>query len=111
MEIVWSQLAYEHLMDVLTYVEDNFGTLVAQKTRRKIQDKVNLLAMHPQIGIIDSDFSIIFNGLTVRHLKLSPNVVYYLIDENRVVIVAILHSKQSPETVRNIIFDFVNQYK
>lgn len=31
MEIVWSQLAYEHLMDVLTYVEDNFGTLVAKK--------------------------------------------------------------------------------
>lgn len=30
--------------------------LTAQKTRQKIQDKVNLLAKHPYIGIIDSNF-------------------------------------------------------
>lgn len=111
MEIVWSQLAYEQLLGILTYVEDNFGALVAQKTHQKIQNKVNLLMKYPQIGIIDSDFSILFNGLDVRHLKLSPNVIYYLIDKDRIVIAAILHSKQSPETIRNMISDFLKQYK
>ena len=57
MEIVWSKLAYEHFLEILIYVENNFGMLTAQKTRQKIQDKVNLLAKHPYIGIIDSDFS------------------------------------------------------
>lgn len=80
MEIVWSKLAYEHFLEILIYVENNFGMLTAQKTRQKIQDKVNLLAKHPYIGIIDSDFSTLFNNITVRHLKLSPNVIYYLID-------------------------------
>lgn len=42
MEIVWSKLAYEHFLEILIYVENNFGMLTAQKTRQKIQDKVNL---------------------------------------------------------------------
>lgn len=41
----------------------------------------------------------------------SPNVIYYLIDENRIVIAAMLHSKQSPETVRKTISEFLKQYK
>ena len=41
MEIVWSKLAYEHFLEILIYVENNFGMLTAQKTRQKIQDKVN----------------------------------------------------------------------
>lgn len=49
MEIVWSKLAYEHFLEILIYVENNFGMLTAQKTRQKIQDKVNLLAKHPYI--------------------------------------------------------------
>lgn len=69
MEIVWSKLAYEHFLEILIYVENNFGMLTAQKTRQKIQDKVNLLAKHPYIGIIDSDFSTLFNNITVRHLN------------------------------------------
>lgn len=48
MEIVWSKLAYEHFLEILIYVENNFGMLTAQKTRQKIQDKVNLLAKQSQ---------------------------------------------------------------
>ena len=94
MEIGGAKLAYEHFLEILIYVENNFGMLTAQKTRQKIQDKVTL-----------------FNNITVRHLKLSPNVIYYLIDENRIVIAAMLHSKQSPETVRKTISEFLKQYK
>ena len=32
MEIVWSKLAYEHFLEILIYVENNFGMLTAQKT-------------------------------------------------------------------------------
>ena len=69
------------------------------------------LQLNNTVGIIDSDFSTLFNNITVRHLKLSPNVIYYLIDENRIVIAAMLHSKQSPETVRKTISEFLKQYK
>ena len=39
MEIVWSKLAYEHFLEILIYVENNFGMLTAQKTRQKRQSK------------------------------------------------------------------------
>lgn len=35
MEIVWSKLAYEHFLEILIYVENNFGMLTAQKTLSK----------------------------------------------------------------------------
>ena len=85
--------------------------LAAQKTRQKIQEQSKSFSKTSYIGIIDSDFSTLFNNITVRHLKLSPNVIYYLIDENRIVIAAMLHSKQSPETVRKTISEFLKQYK
>ena len=65
MEIVWSKLAYEHFLEILIYVENNFGMLTAQKTRQKIQDKVNLLAKHPYIGIIDSNLLYLTTLLSV----------------------------------------------
>ena len=63
MEIVWSKLAYEHFLEILIYVENNFGMLTAQKTRQKIQDKVNLLAKHPYIVSDCSTTSCVFDFL------------------------------------------------
>ena len=98
-------------LEILIYVENNFGMLTAQKTRQKDTRQSKSFSKTSVYEIIDSDFSTLFNNITVRHLKLSPNVIYYLIDENRIVIAAMLHSKQSPETVHKTISEFLKQYK
>lgn len=109
MEIVWSKLAKELLKSVLDYVIEQFGESIAQKTLEKIDSKVRQLALHPQIGIRDWSLTST-NQLQVRHLNISPNVVYYLIDDKTVVIIAIVHAKQSPENVRTVINKFLAQY-
>lgn len=111
MEIVWSSLAVEHLIYVLNYVEEQFGVLTAQKTHQKIISKVNQLIKFPQIGIPDFNFFSAVGELEVRYLILSPNIVYYLIDGNEVVVVAVLHSRQSLETIHKIITNFLKDYK
>ncbi|WP_455634898.1 type II toxin-antitoxin system RelE/ParE family toxin [Parabacteroides sp.] len=111
MEVVWSSLAIEHFLWVLEYVETSFGSSIAQKTQRKIQDKIARLENHPRIGTPDGDYSFLINNLEVRHIILLPNIIYYLIDGDKVVIVSILHSRQSPESVQEIITDFLKQYK
>jgi toxin ParE1/3/4 len=111
MEIVWSSLATEHFARVLNYVEEYFGSSIAQKTYQTITAKVNQLAAFPQIGIPDFNLSSSIKGLEVRHLIIAPNIVYYLIDHNEVVIVIIVHFKQSPDTVRGIISEFLKQYR
>lgn len=39
MEIVWSKLAYEHFLEILIYVENNFGMLTAQKHVKRYKTK------------------------------------------------------------------------
>ena len=111
MEIVWSSLAVEQLADVLEYVEESFGTSVARKTYQRITEKVAQLMNYPQIGVFDAGLSSLIEGVEVRHLILAPNVLYYLIDNNEIVIMAVVHSKQSPEFIRKRVLSFLEQYQ
>lgn len=111
MEIVWSPLAIKHLTDVLEYVEKHFGISISQKTYQRITEKITQLTIYPQIGVFDADLSSFIEGIEVRHLILPPNILYYLIDDNEIVIMAVVHSKQSPEFIRKTIFRFLEQYQ
>ena len=42
MEIVWSKLAYEHFLEILIYVENNFGMLTAQNTSKDTRQSKSL---------------------------------------------------------------------
>ena len=67
----------------------------------------------PGIGVKDFDLEPTEFGSSaeVRHLILYPNIVYYLIDGDEVVIIAVLHAQQSRETVRKIVASFIEKYK
>ena len=108
MEIVWSPLAVDSLTAVIEYVSDNFGPIVAQKTTEKILSRINRLADYPEIGIPDFELSR-HRGVMVRHLIMPPNLVYYLIDNDVVVIVVVAHSKQSPQTIRKLVSDAITR--
>ena len=45
--------------------------------------------------------------MEVRHLVLQPNIVYYMIDGDDIVIIAVVHAHQSQETIKNIVTDFL----
>lgn len=103
MEIVWTDMALEQLGDSMEYVADKFGKNVARKSYDKIKKRVQELAVFPESGRYDGmKFSLFYS---LRHLTIAPNVVYYLIDEKRdfIVIMAVIHSCQSPQTVCEIL--------
>ena len=110
MEIVWSRLGERLFKSVLEYVEDNFGENVARQTFRRITEKVEQLKYFPGIGVKDFELaeSLGFGtGVEVRHLVLQPNIVYYMIDGDDIVIIAVVHAHQSQETIKNIVTDFL----
>ena len=113
MEIVWSDLGAGLFRAVLEYVEDNYGENVARQTFHRITEKVEQLEHFPGIGVKDFDLEPTEFGSSaeVRHLILYPNIVYYLIDGDEVVIIAVLHALQSRETVRKIVASFIEKYK
>lgn len=101
MEIIWLPSALYDFACLLDNVEALFGHLVAVKVRQKLTSHINLLASFPRIGVHDSDFS--DASREIRYLVNTPNLIYYAISRNEIVIISILDSRQSPETIRRIL--------
>ncbi len=109
MEIIWSDLANQNLDSILDYVEENFGITTANKTLRKIDEKVSGLINFPESGVLDRKYST--EEYTVHHFTLAPNVVYYMLYPDAIVIGVIVHTKQSPKTVDKILKKFLEHYE
>ena len=102
MDVEWSPLAKLQLKEIVQYVADNFGERVSQKSLKKIVNKVYGLVLFPESGTYDKKLST--RNFTVRHITLHPNVIYYI------TIMAIAHEKQSPKTVSEMIFRFLEHH-
>lgn len=107
-EIHWSSLAKRQLRDVGQYVAENFGKHTAIKSLDRISKKVDGLYRFPESGSYDKKYSSEF--YTVRHLILHPNLVYYIQEENRITIMAVVHERQSPKTISDMILRFVEHH-
>lgn len=103
MEIVWLPSADEAFFKLLKDVESLFGALVAEQVSERIYSHIDLLASFPGIGVRDFFF---FNAV-VRYLVNTPNIIYYTIVLDKVVIVSILNSRQSPENIHRVIADIL----
>lgn len=108
MVVRWLTFAQDQLKDVVQYVIDNFGEMAAKKSLRKILDDTDSLGKYPTKGVYDKKFS--KNGIEVRHLNIGPNMVYYLIDENEVVVIAVMHYRQSISTINRAIRYAIGKY-
>ena len=108
MVVRWLTFAQDQLKGVVQYVMDNFGVMTAKKSLCKILNDTDTLGKYPTKGIYDKKFS--KNGIEVRHLNTGPNMVYYLIDENEVVILAVMHYRQSVNTINRAIRYAIGKY-
>ncbi len=109
MEIIWSDFANQNLDSILDYVEENFGTTVANKILHKIDKKVNGLRNFPESGVLDRKYST--QEYTVHHMTLDPNVIYYMLYSDVLVVAVIVHKSQSPKTVDKILRNFLEHYE
>lgn len=107
-EIHWSTLAKQQLKEVGQYVAENFGERTAIKCLDRISKKVDGLYIFPESGSYDKKYST--EHYTVRHLILHPNLVYYIQQENRLTIMAVVHERQSPKTISEMIHRFVEHH-
>ena len=107
MEIVWLASAIEDFVSLLEKVDSLFGKAVATKVKYKISSHINLLASFPCMGMRDFYFS--DGKYDVRYLINTPNVIYYAISRNEILIISILDTRQSPEMIRHTIAEILKQ--
>ena len=108
MEVRWLPFAQEQLEVVVRYVVDNFGEMTAKNSLQSILDKVDALRDCPERSVWDKKFSTPL--VKVRHLNIGPTVLYYLLDQEEVVVIAVMHCKQSPATVNRTIRYVLDNY-
>lgn len=109
MEVILTDLARLQLNSVLDYVEEEYGERTAAKTLDRIADKLRRLLMFPESGTLDAKYST--SKLLVRHILINPNIFYYIVEEDTVLIIAVMHTKQSPRTVAATIRRFLQEHK
>lgn len=109
MGIEWSLFASKQLDKVLDYVEDQFGSNTSKKVLIEIDNRTKRLTRFPEASTIDYDLS--DDDFTVRHILVLPNVIYYVIKDESIIIAAVMHSKQSPQTIRKAVKKALEQYR
>lgn len=109
MDVTLSSLAIHNLFGVIEYVTEEFGPKTAQRSYHKLINKIQQLSLFPDIGKIDERLTV-SSGRTIRRLTVSPNIVFYMNEGEKIIVIAVLHDSQSYETVRKEIFGFL-QYE
>lgn len=102
-------MALRHMKEISQYVADNFGQKTAVNSLLRIQKKANALAMFPEQGVLEREYST--SEYTVHHINVDPNVIYYMVYPDAIVIGVIVHQKQSPKTVNSILRRFLEHYE
>lgn len=109
MEVIWSRTSLRHLAEIAQYVADNFGQNTAVKSLERLQKKANALLNFPEQGTLDRKYST--PEYTVHHVNVDPNVIYYMVYPDAIVIGVIVHQKQSPKTVNELLQRFLEHYE
>ena len=107
MEVVWSRLARETFVEVLQFIEELFNRKVAQRAADSIIEYANLLGAFPRIGYVDDLFST--EETEVRLMNCRKSAIYYTIEDQTVIIVAIFDTRRNPAVIKEIINFFLEE--
>lgn len=70
--------------------------------------KVEGLKRFPESGVLDTTYS---SSFSVHHITINPNVIYYLLEDDAIVVIAIIHVKRSPRYVNRVLKAFLEHYE
>lgn len=106
MELIWTDCAKESLKDIALYIEYHFTPLLAQKIFDRIHGEVQILRHSPRIGRV---VSCLAKYGEIRCLTIHHNNVYYLLDGDKIEVVAVWDYRRSQEELLDRILDFFNK--
>lgn len=102
-------MSLQHMKEISQYVADHFGQKTAVDSLLRIQKKANALVKFPEQGVLERKYST--EEYTVHHINVDPNVIYYMVYPDAVVIGIIVHKSRSHRTVNSILKRFLEHYE
>lgn len=107
MEVVWSRLARDTFAEVLQFIEELFNRKAAQRAADSVVEYANLLGTFPRAGYVDDLLST--EETEVRLMNCRKSAIYYTIEDQTVVIVAIFDTRRNPAAIKEIIHSFLKE--
>lgn len=106
MEVVWSDLAFESLYDIISYIQGFFGKKTANNIAAKIISFTNSLGTSPYIG---QQLLHLSKYGEIRCAFYKQDHIYYQIFENKIEVIIIWDGRQDPRRLQNLLIDFLTK--
>ncbi|MGC3945554.1 MAG: type II toxin-antitoxin system RelE/ParE family toxin [Chryseolinea sp.] len=89
MKVFLSRRAVQSYTRIRDYIEQEWGTSVAESFEVKVNDLFTLLANYPEIGVVERK--------DIRSFQLTHQTrVFYRVKENRVIVLSLFDVRQDP---------------
>lgn len=96
MEIVWTDLAYETLKNVISYINENHGLRVALRVRTLLYQRISLLNATPLLG---KSIQTVNNGDVRVIIVAKKSRVFYYLRSGKIYIIMIWDVRRNPESL------------
>jgi toxin ParE1/3/4 len=97
-EIVWSKDAGDELLEIISYINDNSGKLIAENIYSKIIDKVNDASENAE-GRRLSPLLKEFGITDIHQININPWIVYYRVENGIMKIISIIDGRRNLEEI------------
>ena len=88
-EIVWSENAREDFREIVNYLIDEWADDFAEKFSNQISKTLELLEVHPLLGMTTSDFS------SIRKIAINRKyILYYMVVNQQIIVVNIYQNSR-----------------
>ncbi|MDR2521986.1 MAG: type II toxin-antitoxin system RelE/ParE family toxin [Spirochaetaceae bacterium] len=97
-EIIWSKDAGDELSEIILYIKENSGKIIAENIYAKIMHKVNdasenaegrrIAPLLMEVGITD-----------IHQININPWIVYYKIENDTMKIISIIDGRRNLEEI------------
>lgn len=94
-QIIFKKRFLNKLEKLLTYIESEFGLLVAQRFAKQLDKKFQSLQLQPYAGTASVNFPNVRSILAGKH-----NRMYYRIESNEIVIINMYDTRINPKKNR-----------
>ncbi|MCR4659492.1 MAG: type II toxin-antitoxin system RelE/ParE family toxin [Bacteroidales bacterium] len=101
--IVWLPEAKQDAADIASYITSTFGNRAAERMIDSVDENVMLLSGKPFIG------EIFISNSNYRVLHLKRSSIYYRVNNDVVIIGALIDNRRNPDTVAAILKERNNQ--
>ena len=92
--VIWHPEAQEDYRDIVSYFLEEWSFEVADKFTSQVDEVVNLLQSHPNIGMRVGRLR------SVRKIAVPPHYfLYYIFFQNQILVFNILDNRQKPESL------------